>query len=280
MKKQKAVETFSSNINIGGSPKSLSTRARDYYINTHLSGLTSVNVNEENKLERNQIMETSKPHADIVYKDTHGVIKYIEIKATEAQGKCFGACTLSEVLKALEHPKNYIFQLIVTNKSAAGFRLGPAYDIHELIDLKILSIPPIKLYFNLSVINKVTRAVSRRADTLIATVRNILGYDKFRNDHIINENNWFPLLTMFEYGNLDLEMEAPLFQYLIDTGKVWNLQGHHGNHAVELIQDGICIFGEKPFKSAYGGVYPSRYELPQGVAGTIEYQKEMRNIEG
>ena len=164
--------------------KAIETRAREYYINRHLSSLTAVNVNEENELERNQIMETSKPHADIVYKDNKGVVKYIEIKATAAQDKCFGACTLSEVLKSLENPKNYIFQLIVANKSAAGFRLGPAYDIHELIDLKILSIPPIKLYFNLSVINKVTRAVSRRAETLTATVRNILGYREFRNNQL------------------------------------------------------------------------------------------------
>ena len=104
--------------------------------------------------------------------------------------------------------------------------------------------------------------------------------NKENKDQMINENNWFPLLTMFECGNLDIEMEAPLFQYLIDTGHVWNLQGYHQNFTIELIQDGICIFGEKSFKSAYGGVYPSRYELPQGAAGTIEYQKEMRNNEG
>mgnify|MGYP000683989188 CR=1 FL=1 len=99
--------------------------------------------------------------------------------------------------------------------------------------------------------------------------------NKENNNQMINENNWFPLLTMFEYGNLDIEMVAPLFQYLIDTGHVWNLQGHHGHLAIELIQDGICIFGEKSFKSV-----PSRYDLPPGEAGTIEYQKEMSRNDG
>ena len=97
---------------------------------------------------------------------------------------------------------------------------------------------------------------------------------------MINEDNWFGLITMFESGVLEVSLIQPLFQFIINTGHVWNLQGYHQSFAIELIQDGVCIFGEQRFTSAYGGIFPSRYDLPPGVAGTIEYQEEMRRNEG
>lgn len=47
-------------------------------------------------------------------------------------------------------------------------------------------------------------------------------------------------ITDYEMGQLDHEDVVTLFQRLIDTGIAWQLQGHYGRTAVDLIRAGEC----------------------------------------
>ena len=47
-------------------------------------------------------------------------------------------------------------------------------------------------------------------------------------------------IMLFESGELDFEGIVELFQDLIDSGLVWQLQGSYGRVAKSLIADGYC----------------------------------------
>lgn len=56
-------------------------------------------------------------------------------------------------------------------------------------------------------------------------------------------NNNFNLIDKiigFENGSLPEDETIELFQYLIDTGKAWTLQGFYGRTAIDLIRRGVC----------------------------------------
>lgn len=44
-----------------------------------------------------------------------------------------------------------------------------------------------------------------------------------------------------DYADL-LETHLQAWQYLIDTGVVWKLQGWYGRNAQSLIDDGLCTY--------------------------------------
>jgi hypothetical protein len=88
----------------------------------------------------------------------------------------------------------------------------------------------------------------------------------------MKKEEWFYLLCLYEQGELQEELVIPLFQYLINSGHVWNLQGYHTSMAEMFIDEGCCVFGEESFKSAYGMYYPSRFGLIEGAVGTLSYQ--------
>lgn len=52
--------------------------------------------------------------------------------------------------------------------------------------------------------------------------------------------NYATRLFAWEAGELDSGETASLFQYLIDTGIAWRLQGRIGRFAVDLIESGEC----------------------------------------
>lgn len=52
--------------------------------------------------------------------------------------------------------------------------------------------------------------------------------------------NYFDDILRYENGELDLDEALSFFQYLIDTGLAWRLQGHYGRTAQHLIEDGLC----------------------------------------
>lgn len=47
-------------------------------------------------------------------------------------------------------------------------------------------------------------------------------------------------IIAYEAGELDDDEVIDLFQYLIDTGLAWTLQGHYGRTAAALIEAGVC----------------------------------------
>jgi hypothetical protein len=47
-------------------------------------------------------------------------------------------------------------------------------------------------------------------------------------------------IIAFEQGDLDFEATIELFQELIDSGLVWQLQGSYGRTARALIDEGLC----------------------------------------
>ena len=47
-------------------------------------------------------------------------------------------------------------------------------------------------------------------------------------------------IIRYESGETSDEETIKGFQYLIDTGRAWHLQGHYGRTAVQLINEGLC----------------------------------------
>ena len=48
-------------------------------------------------------------------------------------------------------------------------------------------------------------------------------------------------IMQYESGLLPKAEAIALFQRLIDTGMVWQLQGHYGRTAVRLLEKGLCV---------------------------------------
>jgi len=87
----------------------------------------------------------------------------------------------------------------------------------------------------------------------------------------INKDNWHDHIIMYESGDLSDEMTIKLFQHMINDGHVWNLQGFYGRTAMDLIDSGLCTFGEEPRNGYWGQTFPSKYDLDFMEAGTDEY---------
>lgn len=47
-------------------------------------------------------------------------------------------------------------------------------------------------------------------------------------------------IICYEGGEMEEDEIVTFFQYLIDTGIIWNLQGSYGRTAIDLINEGLC----------------------------------------
>lgn len=48
-------------------------------------------------------------------------------------------------------------------------------------------------------------------------------------------------IMAYEQGDLDDDATIDLFQYLVDTGLAWNLQGSYGRQAARMLDDGVIL---------------------------------------
>lgn len=55
----------------------------------------------------------------------------------------------------------------------------------------------------------------------------------------MTEYDYMSDLISYEEGYLDEEGQKRLFQHLVDTGLVWQLQGHYGRTAKQMIEEGL-----------------------------------------
>ena len=52
--------------------------------------------------------------------------------------------------------------------------------------------------------------------------------------------NFLDQILAFEQGEMEMDETVEFFQQLIDTGFAWELQGHYGRTARDLINAGHC----------------------------------------
>ena len=57
----------------------------------------------------------------------------------------------------------------------------------------------------------------------------------------VNSKNVTDYIIRYEEGEMEMDDVIALFQYLVDTGQAWTLQGHYGRTARDLIEDGHVI---------------------------------------
>lgn len=60
------------------------------------------------------------------------------------------------------------------------------------------------------------------------------------------------------------------WQFLIDSGTAWQMEGAIGREAMELLRCGACMLPKKAFRDYYGNRIPSRDELKAGSLGTFQ----------
>lgn len=59
-------------------------------------------------------------------------------------------------------------------------------------------------------------------------------------------------------------------QTLINTGMVWQMEGHAGRQAMDLLRSGACMLPTKRNKDYYGSTIPSRYDVAKGTTGSFQ----------
>jgi hypothetical protein len=75
----------------------------------------------------------------------------------------------------------------------------------------------------------------------------------------------------FENGSLSDEEIVTLFQSLIDSGQVWQMQGSYGRQAIAMLRSGQCMLSDISQCDYYGNYIPSRNEVEPGAIGSKQF---------
>ena len=67
------------------------------------------------------------------------------------------------------------------------------------------------------------------------------------------------------------------YQELINTGQAWNMEGSVGRQAMSLIENGLCVLGERDFRDYYGNHIPSRDQVQEGTKGSVQFVHDHGN---
>lgn len=70
------------------------------------------------------------------------------------------------------------------------------------------------------------------------------------------------------------EETIEVYQYMIDTGQAWHMEGHVGRTAMRLIEDGFCTLGPKRVKDYWGNTIPAITDVVPGTKGSAEYAQQ------
>jgi len=65
-----------------------------------------------------------------------------------------------------------------------------------------------------------------------------------------------------------------VYQYMIDTGQAWRMEGHVGRTAMHLIESGLCVLGVDGHRDYWGNYVPGRFEVKAGTKGSPEFAHE------
>jgi hypothetical protein len=83
-----------------------------------------------------------------------------------------------------------------------------------------------------------------------------------------------PIYTLEEENNgLTEEQEKALWQYGVDTGIVWQLQGWYGRNAQDMLNNGTLKYPEKRHHDYYGNPIPTREEAEHHKFNTEKFGK-------
>jgi len=64
-------------------------------------------------------------------------------------------------------------------------------------------------------------------------------HKQLRDNPIQTERELHHRIADYERGELDHDQTVQLFQELVDSGLAWNLQGHYGRLAYQLLEAGL-----------------------------------------
>ena len=60
-------------------------------------------------------------------------------------------------------------------------------------------------------------------------------------NYVVDATNVLEYITAYECGSITDEYYIALFQYLLDSGLAWKLQGSYGRTTVDLLNNGYLI---------------------------------------
>jgi len=95
---------------------------------------------------------------------------------------------------------------------------------------------------------------------------------------VVTNENWFEYTMKWESGELCCEDEVKFFQFLINEGHAWRLQGFYGRRAMDMIEWGMCTWGEEPQKGYWGQTFPSKTQVKPMDPGSDEFVAKRKEL--